>query len=311
MESSTIHHTDKPRPDKANENPAIKRIAAVFGDIKFAHTVFALPFALLSAHLAFLSIGGYRIDKLIAILICMVTARTAAMSFNRYIDRDLDSINPRTVDRSIPSGRATPSDTISVVIVCCLIFIAACWYLGILPLILSLPTIAFILSYSASKRFTWLTHLWLGTALAIAPMGAWIAVTGGWSWEIAVLCFAVVCWVSGFDIIYSLQDIDFDKNHRVFSIPATMGTGNALIFSRTVHSAGFLSFAVFGWLVGFNYPYWVALALVGIVLIAEHSMVRKDDFSRVGVAFFTMNGIISVVLYLSVLVSSASGLGIQ
>jgi 4-hydroxybenzoate polyprenyltransferase len=285
------------------------QVLAVLGDIEFAHTVFALPFALLSAHLAFISIGGYDPYKLIAILICMVTARTAAMSFNRYLDRDLDFINPRTSDRSIPSGRASGPVTLAVVIVCCIVFFASCWYLGLWPLILSVPTLAFILSYSASKRFTSMTHLWLGLALAIAPMGAWIAVTGGWSCEISILCAAVVCWVAGFDVIYSLQDIDFDRQNRVFSVPARLGPGHGLLFARGLHLVSFLCFLGFGLLVHLLWPYWTALALVAVLLIVEHSLVREDDFSRVGVAFFTMNGIISIVLYLSVLASSAIGTG--
>ena len=285
----------------------ISRIMSVLGDIKFAHTVFALPFALLSTHLAFISIGGYRIDILVAILVCMVTARTAAMSFNRWLDRDLDSYNPRTSDRSIPTGRARPRDALLVVISCSLIFIAACWYLGPLPLILSVPTILFLLAYSASKRFTTLTHLWLGAALAISPTGAWIAVTGGWSWLPVVLSVAVVFWVAGFDVIYALQDIGFDREHRVFSIPAMKGEDYALWVARAMHVVSFTMLVVFGWWAGTGWPWWTALGLVAVLLAVEHALVRPGDYSRVGIAFFTMNGVISIVLYVSVLISSATG----
>jgi len=287
--------------------PLISRVLAVLGDIKFAHTLFALPFALLAAHLAFVTTGGYRLGTLAAILVCMVSARTAAMSFNRYLDRDLDSVNPRTRDRSIPSGRARPADTLAVVAACALIFIAACWYLGPLPLALSVPTIAFLLVYSASKRFTTLTHVWLGSALAIAPTGAWIAVTGGWSWLPVVLSAAVVFWVAGFDVIYALQDVDFDRRHRVFSIPARFSEKAALWSARLMHLAAFIALAAFGWLAGIGWPYWTALALVAILLAVEHSIVRPGDPSRIGIAFFTINGVISILIYLSALAASLVG----
>jgi 4-hydroxybenzoate polyprenyltransferase len=284
-----------------------RRVAAVLGDIKIAHTMFALPFALLSAHLAFVWIGGYRWDTLVAILICMVTARTAAMSFNRYLDRDLDATNPRTRARSLPSGRARPVDALAVVIGCSVIFVAACWYLGPWPLGLSVPTLAFLLTYSISKRFTVMTHLWLGAALAIAPTGAWIAVTGGWSALPLLLSFAVACWVAGFDVIYALQDVDFDRVHRVLSAPATMGIPKALWSARTLHLLSFLALASFGVWAGIGWPYWLALSLVAALLVVEHSLVRADDFSRVGIAFFTVNGVISIVLYLSVLAATMAG----
>jgi len=284
---------------------SVPRILAVLGDIKIAHTIFALPFALLSAHLAFIQSGGYRLNTLVAILVCMVTARTAAMSFNRYIDRDLDAVNPRTQDRSIPSGRAKPIDALVVVIVCSIVFIAACWYLGPLPLILSVPTIAFLLGYSASKRFTLFTHLWLGIALAIAPVGAWIAITGAWSWYPVVLSAAVALWVAGFDVIYALQDVDFDIEHKVYSIPSMVGEAPALWISRGMHYVSAIALGVFGWLGGIGLPYWIALALVVILLLIEHSIIKPGDYSRLGIAFFTLNGVIGIVLYLSVLVDTA------
>ena len=293
-----------PRPGKTS---TIARIGAVMGDIKIAHTVFALPFALLAAHLAFISEGGYRTGTLIAILICMFTARTAAMSFNRYLDRKLDSENPRTRNRSIPSGRARPFDALAVTIVCSLIFVGACWYLGPLPLILSVPTIAFLLAYSASKRFTVLTHLWLGSALAISPTGAWIAVTGHWSWLPVVLSVAVAFWVAGFDVIYALQDIDFDRENRIFSVPALVGEKGALWVARGMHFVSVIALVIFGWMAGLEWPYWTAIALVFILLTIEHGIARPGDNYRIGVAFFTMNGVISIVIYLSVLVSTFVG----
>jgi len=294
-------------------NAVAGRVAAVLGDIKIAHTVFALPFALLTAHLAFMESGGYRIETLIGILICMVTARTAAMSFNRYLDRDIDAENPRTQDRSIPSGRAQPKDALIITIICSVIFIGTCAFLGTLTLILSLPTIAFLLAYSWSKRFTSLTHIWLGAGLAIAPTGAWIAVTGSWSWVPVVLSVAVLLWVAGFDVIYSLQDINFDKKYRVFSIPAKFGERNGLLIARILHFFSFLGFIGFGFAVErglesvlIGVGWWIAVGLVAILLLAEHSIIKPGDHSRLGIAFFTLNGVISIILYLSVIFYATS-----
>jgi 4-hydroxybenzoate polyprenyltransferase len=285
-------------------------IAAILGDIKFAHTVFALPFALASAHLAFLRTGGYRLDKLLLILLCMVTARTAAMSFNRYVDRDLDSENPRTTGRSIPSGRARPSDALLVIVVCSVVFLAACYFLGTWPLALSIPALAFLFAYSLIKRFTVLTHLWLGASLAIAPTGAWVAITGSWSLIPVVLSIAVVFWVAGFDVLYALQDIEFDRSHRVFSVPRSLGIKGSLWIARGLHIASFAVLILFGWITGIGWPYWVVLAIVGTVLGVEHLMVRADDLSRVGVAFFTMNGIVSILIYAGVLISTLPQSGV-
>lgn len=283
------------------------RIAALLADIKIAHTVFALPFALLSAHIAFISTGGYRWQTLMAILICMVTARTAAMSFNRYLDRNIDAVNPRTSGRSIPKGRVRPSDAVLIVIFCSVIFIAACAYLGSWPLGLSVPTLAFLLGYSFTKRFTVLTHLWLGVALAISPMGAWLAITGNWNWLPVILSLAVAFWVTGFDIIYSLQDLEFDRKNCVFSIPMKFGPSRGLLITRILHVLSWMCMVYFGYAASIGWPWFAATAMVGIILVIEHSMVRPDDLSRVGFAFFTMNGIISILLYVSTLASSVLG----
>jgi 4-hydroxybenzoate polyprenyltransferase len=305
MQSIDSEDISNPVAESAIEIPLGKRLSAVLGDIQFAHTVFALPFALASAHLAFLSIGGYKLNTLIVILICMVSARTMAMSFNRYLDCQLDSENPRTMNRSIPSGRARPIDALLVAIVCALVFITACWYLGPWPLGLSLPTIAFLLGYSQAKKFTVLTHIWLGWALAIAPVGAWIAITGSWSMLPIILSFAVSAWVAGFDVIYSLQDIEFDKGHGVYSIPARFGVVKALWISRGFHVFSLAMLYTFGFASHLSWPFLAVLAIVGIGLLIEHLMVKPDDFSRVGIAFFTMNGIISILIYVGVLVSAS------
>jgi 4-hydroxybenzoate polyprenyltransferase len=308
----SIESGDNPSPmaEIAIHTPLGKRLSAVLSDIQFTHTVFALPFALASAHLAFLSIGGYKLNTLIAILVCMVTARTMAMSFNRYLDRNLDSENPRTKNRSIPSGRARPIDALLVTIVCAVVFIATCSYLGPWPLGLSLPTIAFLLGYSQAKNFTVLTHLWLGWALAIAPVGAWIAITGGWSLLPIVLSFAVATWVAGFDVIYSLQDIEFDKAHGVYSIPARFGVVRALWIARGCHVFSIAMLYTFGIAEHLSWAFTAILAIVVIVLFIEHVMVKPNDLSRVGIAFFTMNGIISILIYIGVLISTSPMIGI-
>jgi len=303
MSSTTSEGTLQQGPSR----PLVARIGAVLGDIKIAHTVFALPFALLSAHLAFVATGGYRLNTILAILLCMFTARTAAMSFNRWLDRDIDASNPRTLDRAIPSGRARPADALGVVIACSIVFIATCWYLGRLPFALSLPTIAFILTYSWSKRFTALTHLWLGSALAIAPTGAWIAVTGGWSWLPVILSVGVVFWVAGFDVIYSLQDIEFDRLKGIHSIPAMVGEQRGLWIARGMHVLSFFAFVAFGRAAMMSFaawPYWTAIGIVGALLIVEHAVARPGDRARLGIAFFTLNGVISILLYASVIVST-------
>jgi 4-hydroxybenzoate polyprenyltransferase len=304
MQSIESEDYSSPPTESAIDKPLGKRLSAVLRDIQFLHTLFALPFALASSHLAFLSIGGYKLNILFAILVCMVTARTMAMSFNRYLDRKLDSENPRTKNRSIPSGLARPIDALIVVIVCALIFIAACWYLGSWPLGLSIPTIAFLLGYSQAKKFTVLTHLWLGWALAIAPVGAWIAITGRWSLVPIILSFAVASWVAGFDMIYSLQDIEFDKAHNVYSIPSRFGVLKALWIARGLHVLSLVMLYAFGISSHLTWPFMVILAIVSIVLILEHKMVKPYDFSRVGIAFFTMNGIISILFYIGVLIST-------
>jgi 4-hydroxybenzoate polyprenyltransferase len=308
MSSVSQQRATVTNPEDTAGNFSLSRFSAVLGDIKFAHTIFALPFALLAAHLAFLATGGYRIVTLAEILICMITARTAAMSFNRWLDRDIDSINPRTIDRSIPSGRARPVDAITITYICSVIFIATCWFLGKLPFILSIPTIAFLLGYSAAKRFTILTHIWLGVALAISPMGAWIAITGKWSWIPAILSVAVIFWVAGFDVIYSLQDIEFDRQNKIFSIPALNGETRAIWIARAMHFVSMIALGVFGYAIKIGWPYWVALGIVLILLLIEHSIAKPGDNSRIGIAFFTVNGVISIILYLSVLLASSAGL---
>jgi 4-hydroxybenzoate polyprenyltransferase len=269
------------------------------GDIKIAHTVFALPFALFAA---FLGAGGFPgVLKLVLILLCMVTARTVAMAANRLLDAELDRRNARTAVRAIPSGRLSPVFYAVILVLCALLFIGAT--LGFLyfdnawPAILSLPVLLFLVGYPLMKRFTHFCHYYLGGALALAPICAWIAVTGSLANLPWVLPLAVLLWTAGFDILYACQDYESDVENRVFSVPAALGIGRALLAARFTHAACVLSL----FMLGIQSPslgglYFVALTITVILLVVEHCLVDEKDLSRLNVAFFTLNGVISLVL---------------
>ena len=277
------------------------RLGAIISDIKLAHTVFALPFALLAAHLAFLRTGGYRWDLFWEVLACMVFARSAAMAFNRWLDRDIDSKNPRTQTRSIPTGTVSPALMLAFVVLNCLAFITVTWYINALAFLLSGAALAIVLGYSTAKRYTSLAHLWLGFSLAIAPMGAWIAVTGRFAAEPFWLVAAVMTWVGGFDVLYSCQDVAFDASENLHSIPRRYGIPAALQISSGLHVLTVLTLIGFGRAVGLGTIYWVTLAVISGILTWEHLIVTPNDLSRIGVAFFTLNGVISILLYLGVI----------
>ena len=275
-------------------------LAVIFGDIKLAHTIFALPYALISAHLAF--DGKYDFVKLLLVLACMFFARSAAMSFNRYADSSFDAENPRTEKRSIPSGKVKKGQMLMFTIISSVLFIIAAFFLNRLCFYLSFPTVVILLSYSYSKRFTVSTHLWLGLALAIAPVGAWVAVRGSFDIGPIILSGAVLTWVAGFDVIYALQDIDFDKTKGMFSIPAKFGPSSALNVARVLHFGTILLLLIFGNYFNLGLAYWVGFGIVTLLLLVEHGMVKPDDFSKIGYAFFTINGIVSVLLLISVMI---------
>ncbi len=273
--------------------------------VKFSHTLFALPFAMIGF---FLGIFGsktiYEIKspgapvllfRFFMVLVCMVTARSAAMAFNRYLDRHFDARNPRTAIREIPRGIIAPKSALRFVVACCLLFMLTCWFINPLCFYLSPVALFVILFYSYTKRFTPLCHLVLGIGLSLAPIGAFLAVTG--KFELLPLLFsgAVICWVSGFDIIYAMQDVDFDKSEKLFSIPAAVGKTGALRISGLLHvlSAGFVIAA--GVVGGFGAWYWVGLFLFAGMLIYQHAIVKPNDLSRVNIAFMTANGIASIV----------------
>lgn len=276
---------------------------AFAGDIKLAHTVFALPFALLAMVLAGQPIpGGVRPGMVGLILLCMIFARTFAMGANRLLDADMDALNPRTARRAIPAGRTSKEFTATILALCAAGFVGSACGFGLvygnwLPAILSVPVLGFLGLYPLLKRFTALCHYYLGLALALAPVCAWIAVAGTSSLTVLLMAVAVLCWTAGFDIIYGCQDVDFDRAAGVQSVPALLGVRRALWVSRLTHllSVGFL----IG--VGLASPhlgaiYYVGVAIAAGLLAVEHALVWGGDLRRVGVAFFTMNGLVSLVL---------------
>ncbi|HRH62031.1 MAG TPA: UbiA-like polyprenyltransferase [Bacteroidia bacterium] len=264
--------------------------------IKFSHTVFALPFAIIGFLLGTqnkLGIVNYKL--LILVIACMVFARSAAMAFNRYIDRHIDKINPRTFVREIPSGVIQPSSALYFVIVNCVLFISCTYFINPLCFYLSPIALVVVLGYSYTKRFTALCHLVLGTGLALAPIGAYLAVTGSFSSIPLYFSFAVLFWVSGFDIIYALQDEEFDKQHNLQSIPVIIGKKNALTLASVFHlvCATLLLIPAFNPLFGLYYK--IGLAFFIALLLYQHSLVKANDLSKINLAFFTTNGIASVV----------------
>lgn len=272
------------------------RIAVALDNIKFAHTIFALPFCLLAFGYASYPGPSWRLLGLV--LLAMVTARTAAMSYNRYTDADVDAANPRTASRPVPSGRMSRRETLAWTLVASATFVGAASLINPWTLALSPLALVVILGYSHSKRFTWLSHVWLGMALAIAPMGGWIAAGGRpWAPVPLLIAAAVVCWVAGFDVIYATQDDAFDRGHGLHSAVVRFGVARALLLARALHLGALAALVGVG-LAGerLGLVYYVGVALAALCIVWEHSLVRPDDLSRVNVAFFTMNGIVSMVL---------------
>jgi len=263
--------------------------------IKWEHSIFALPFALCGAMLAAGGLPAWH--QLAWIIVAMVSARSAAMAFNRLADASIDAANPRTSIRALPAGHLTPSFVSTFVVISCGIFVLAASQLNRLTLMLSPVALAVVLLYSHSKRFTRWSHLFLGFALGIAPAAAWIAVRGSLDPRILLLTAAVTFWVGGFDVIYACQDSDFDRSHGLHSLPRHLGIHTALWIARVFH------LAMLGLLVALVLVFGLGkLAAVGVIVVAallayEHSLVRHDDLSKLNAAFFTMNGVISVVFF--------------
>jgi 4-hydroxybenzoate polyprenyltransferase len=266
--------------------------------IKWEHSIFALPFALCGAMLAAGGVPAGR--QLLWIVVAMISARSAAMAFNRLADASIDAANPRTATRALPVGQLTPAFVSTFVLVACGVFVFAASQLNRLTLMLSPVALAVILLYSYTKRFTRWSHLFLGFALGIAPAAAWIAVRGSLDPRILLLTAAVTFWVGGFDVIYACQDRDYDHSHGLHSLPRFFGIRNALVLSRLFHIVmlGLLVAVVVTF--GLGKLAFAGVAAVAALLLYEHTLVRHDDLSNLNAAFFTMNGVISVVFFLFV-----------
>ena len=277
-----------------------KNIKIIFTDIKIAHTVFALPFAVMSAFLAAEGMPG--LGKLIWILIAMFGARNGAMAFNRIVDSKLDRLNPRTKDRALPARKSTAKQYWVFLILFSFVFLFSAYMLNSLAFALSPVALGIIFGYSFAKRFTALSHLWLGVAISIAPVGAWVAVREEISIESLVLGTAVVFWLVGFDIIYSCMDVDSDRSNNLHSIPQKFGVRTALRLAFSSHCMMILFLILLLFIPALGWVYFFGVILTAGLLFYEHSLVREDDLSLVNVAFFNINGIISVLLMFFVIV---------
>jgi 4-hydroxybenzoate polyprenyltransferase len=282
------------------KNRGLEKIILYGRMIRFSHTVFALPFALAAVVLA----SRYyplTLRCVVLILMAMVGARSAAMGFNRIADARFDSRNPRTAGREIPAGRLSLSAAWIFVAISSGVFILAAALLGDLPFYFSFPVLAVLFLYSYTKRFTWMSHLYLGFAISLAPSAAWIAVSGSFSPGILLLSLALMTYIAGFDILYACQDTEFDREQGLFSIPAIFGTRQAMRVSRFIHSLSYLSFLWIYFIFEMNHIYLMTVGLIGILFIIEHALVDPDDLNHIHIAFFHINSIISILLFAGVL----------
>ncbi len=300
--------------------PTVKNYLSL---IKFSHTIFAMPFALIGFFLGFSELkkkfpnGAWWGDinqlssdkiqiiesltlqsliiKFLLVILCMIFARSAAMSFNRYLDRSFDAKNPRTAIREIPKGIISAKSALTITIVSCVLFVVTCFLINKLCFFLSPVALFVVLFYSYTKRFTPLCHLVLGVGLSLAPIGAYLAVTGSFSWLPILFSLTVIFWVSGFDIIYALQDEEFDKSNQLYSMPSWLGKAKALRVSELLHLLSFVCVVAAGLLGQFGLWYWIGVCVFTGMLIYQHSIVKPNDLSKVNLAFMTANGIASVV----------------
>lgn len=286
----------------------IARLAPWFSLVKFGHSVFALPFALASAWLA---AGGRPAWRVLALIVlCAVAARTAAMAFNRWLDRDVDAENPRTRGRELPRGVLAPGAVLTLVVVAALLFLAGAAALNPLCLALAPLVLLVLLGYSAMKRVSAAAHLVLGLALALAPLGAWVAVRGSLAGELAPplwLALAVLTWVAGFDLIYACQDEAFDRARGLHSLPARLGVARALQLSSALHVVTMLALVLCARAAGLGWIFALVLVVVAVLLVWQHHLVSPRDLSRVDMAFFTLNGWVSVGLFLGTALDLARG----
>lgn len=296
------------------------KVKNYFSLIKFSHTIFAMPFALIGFFLGLMktdviskdylmsfTTGVHKdyqpinlstnqlIIKFVLVLLCMVFARSAAMAFNRYLDRRIDAKNPRTAIREIPKGIITPKNALIFTIINCILFITTTFFINPICFYLSVVALAVVLGYSYTKRFTAFCHLILGLGLSLAPIGAYLAVIGRFDLLPILFSLAVIFWVSGFDIIYALQDEEFDREQELYSIPSVVGKVKGLRISELLHLLSAVSVIFAGVYGDFGWLYWIGVLVFGGMLIYQHSVVKPNDLRRVNLAFMTANGIASVV----------------
>lgn len=288
-----------------------KKIDQYLSLIKFSHTVFALPFALMGFTLGIIEVNkifswNWFSDNwtlFVKVLLCMVFARSAAMAFNRYLDRKYDALNPRTAQREVPAGIITPANALTFTIINSVLFIATTLFINRTVFYLSVIALFVILFYSYTKRFTALCHLVLGVGLALSPIGAFLAVTGYFKLLPVLLSLIVFTWVSGFDIIYALQDEEFDRSQKLHSIPAALGKKNALMVSNLLHFLSFCFVIAAGVAGNFNWIFWVGAGIFSSLLFYQHLLVKPNDLSKVNMAFANTNGIASILFALFAITS--------
>lgn len=269
-------------------------------NIKFEHTIFALPFAYLGMVLA--ARGLPTVHQFVWITVAMVAARTLAMSLNRLIDRELDARNPRTMNRPLPRGAISARAVSGMALIALVLFEFAAWQLNELCLILSPFALIFLIGYHYTKRFTWLCHWILGFTDGIAAVGGWIAVRASFDPLALLLWFAVTVWIAGFDLIYACQDVEVDRRDGLYSVPARFGIATALTLARVNHALTVLALVLVGMMAQLGIVFWIGLGVVALLLVYENAIVKPDDLSRVNLAFFNVNGYISVIVLASALV---------
>ncbi|MDD4148408.1 MAG: putative 4-hydroxybenzoate polyprenyltransferase [Bacteroidales bacterium] len=280
------------------------KIKSYLSLIKFSHTVFAMPFALTAYFMAIKEPGQiFEWRTLILVIFSMIFARNSAMAFNRYTDRFIDAKNPRTQKREIPDRIISAKNALIFTIINSILFIISSSFINTYTLLLSPLALFIVLGYSYTKRFTFLSHIFLGLGLAIAPAGAYIAVTGMLSPAVMMLSASVLLWTAGFDIIYSLQDEEFDKEHQLFSIPAKIGRKNSLWVSTGLHFIAIIFMLLWAFLMSANLLQWIGIGVFTALLIYQHIIVKPNDISKVNIAFGTTNGIASICLAIATIIS--------
>lgn len=278
----------------------IRKLNIILEMIKFEHTVFALPFAYFGAVLGAFIVDGQwpTLSHWIWITVAMVGARSAAMSLNRVIDEQIDKHNPRTASRAIPAGLISKVEVLFFIVVSFALLFYSAFKLNMLAVYLLPLAVFFLVIYSYTKRFTWACHLILGVTIGIAPLGGWVGATGTLSLEAIILFAAVALWTAGFDVIYATQDADYDRENSLHSIPSRFGVRRALLIARLLHIISFLSFVCLFFVTPLGWLYLVGVIIAGGIMLYEHSLVSAEDLTKVNVAFFTMNGILSLVMFI-------------